>query len=116
MGLHGLIYTVSSDDIFSDIFKGELYIGSNKKDKTTRLGNHIMQQKCLYPVFPPIYAKIIDYSKRELLDIVTEPSFLISSSCIKPFTKIIENMMFNKSKNHESLSQILHRSTSKKKN
>ena len=59
-------------------------------DRMARLFKHILQQRHMYPVFPPAQGSCVDWHHSKHLDMHRIPNILVLPSPLPPCAKVVE--------------------------
>lgn len=111
--LNGVTLGVTTSDVIADLSGQEISRGP-MGDRLARLAGHLVQQRraprassarhpdhqfsypfsapsdrSYYPVFPPARGSMIDYNRREFLEMPCAPDLLVTPSKITPFAKLV---------------------------
>jgi len=109
--INDIIFAVSNNDIISHMYNEEFYrparsagfgspfkgnTGPNHRpmDRISRLTRHLLQQRSLYPLFPPaIDDANINYEHSKGFSLNIKPDILILNSAVRLFAKNIDDVV-----------------------
>eukprot|EP00048_Salpingoeca_helianthica_P020747 m.8276 g.8276 ORF g.8276 m.8276 type:complete len:627 (-) comp5197_c0_seq1:26-1906(-) len=87
---------VCTADILFELGKQEIsagHRGDGTGDRMSRLANHLLEQRCYYPLYPPGRGVNIDLTSIDKLDLPNSPDILILPSELRFFIKNVNNTL-----------------------